>query len=102
MNFFKRLFGGLRNELTATNAANDVKGAFAAAMLHSTSFRLGRFQITASSGDATSGNPSQPVHFTFAAAMLGIEMALAGQTGVFQSGVITVMVGQFPATMPAQ
>lgn len=94
MNFFTRLLGGLGigKGTTAPNYFNGVTGAIGAVASHSLAFRLGNFAITATSGDKNSATPSSPVHFTFAAAMLGVEMALSGQTGVFQSGVITVTV----------
>ena len=103
MNFFTRLLGdlGIGKGASQPNYANGVTGAIGAVMSHSLAFRLGRYQITATSGDAQSATPSTPVHFTFAAAMLGVEMALAGETGVFQSGVITVTVGILPGAPPA-
>lgn len=62
----------------------------AAIFSHSTSFRVGPMRVTATEVGGA------PAHFTFAAALLGAEQALAGEGGTFQSGNIQVVVDNWP------
>lgn len=58
----------------------------AAVFTHTASFRAGKYRVSA----AVVGGA--PQHLTFAQALQGAEMALAGQTGTVQSGDVTITV----------
>lgn len=60
--------------------------ALGAAMSRSLSFRVGNKTVTAAD---TQGKPT---HFTFGAAIAAGEAVLAGQTGSFQVGDISVSI----------
>lgn len=58
----------------------------AAVLSHQVTFRVGNFQVTAADVSGA------PVHFTFSAALVAAENALAGKTGTVQVGDIAISV----------